>query len=105
MPFCHLWARVHTDQNAYIQSFNRRFRDECLNAHWFLTMAHVRRVIESWQIEYNTELPHSSLGGLTPEEFATEANPGFLPPFGRETSLRVKTLAKTERWPKLNREL
>jgi len=41
-------------ENAYIESFNGRFRDECLNEHWFLTMAHARRVIEHWRIEYNT---------------------------------------------------
>jgi putative transposase len=75
-------------ENAYIESFNGRFRDECLNEHWFLTMAHARRVIEHWRIEYNTERPHSSLGDLTPEEFAATANPKLLPPFGRETPLR-----------------
>ena len=57
-------------QNAYIESFNGRFRDECLNEHWFLTMAHARRAIEAWRVEYNTERPHSSLGNLTPEEYA-----------------------------------
>jgi putative transposase len=57
-------------ENAYIESFNGRFRDECLNEHWFLTMAHARRAIENWRIEYNTERPHSSLGDLTPEEYA-----------------------------------
>ncbi len=59
-------------------------------------MAHARRVIESWRIEYNTERPHSSLGDLTPEEFAAAANPELLPPFGRETALRMKTLTKVE---------
>ncbi len=83
-------------ENAYIESFNGRFRDECLNEHWFLTMAHARRVIESWRIEYNTERPHSSLGNLTPEEFAATANPELLPPFGRETALPVKTLTTIE---------
>lgn len=57
-------------ENAYIESFNGRFRDECLNEHWFLTMDHARHVIESWRKEYNTERPHSSLGDLTPEQFA-----------------------------------
>jgi putative transposase len=57
-------------ENAYIESFNGRFRDECLNEHWFLTMAHAREVIETWRIEYNTERPHSSLGDVPPEEFA-----------------------------------
>jgi putative transposase len=74
-------------ENAYIESFNGRFRDECLNEHWFLTMAHARGVIEKWRIEYNTERPHSSLGDLTPEQFA-RTHPELLPPFGRETALR-----------------
>lgn len=58
------------NENAYIESFNGKFRDECLNEHWFLDMAQARRIIEAWRIEYNTERPHSSLGNLTPEEFA-----------------------------------
>jgi len=59
------------NENAYIESFNGKFRDECLNEHWFLSMAHARSVIEAWRIEYNTERPHSSLGYRTPEEFAS----------------------------------
>ena len=55
--------------NCYIESFNGRFRDECLNEHWFITMAHARSTIEAWRIEYNTERTHSSLNDLTPEEF------------------------------------
>lgn len=57
-------------QNAYIESFNGKFRDECLNEHWFTDVTDAKRVIEAWRIEYNTFRPHSSLGGLTPEEFA-----------------------------------
>jgi putative transposase len=59
------------NENAYIESFNGKFRDECLNEHWFLSLAHARRVIEAWRIEYNTERPHSSLGNQTPAEFAS----------------------------------
>jgi putative transposase len=58
------------NENAYIESFNGKFRDECLNEHWFITMAQARRTIEAWRVEYNTERPHSSLGDLTPAEFA-----------------------------------
>ena len=54
------------NENAYIDSFNGTFRDECLNEHWFITMEQARRLIDKWRIEYNTERPHSSLGGLTP---------------------------------------
>ena len=57
-------------ENAYIESFNGRFRDECLNEHWFLTMAHAQSTIEGWRVEYNTVRPHSSLGNLAPEQFA-----------------------------------
>jgi putative transposase len=60
------------NENAYIESFNGKFRDECLNEHWFVTMAQARRIIEAWRIEYNTERTHSSLGDLTPQEFAEE---------------------------------
>jgi putative transposase len=56
-------------ENAYVESFNGRFRDECLNEHWFLSMQHARSTIEAWRIEYNTERPHSSLNNLTPEAF------------------------------------
>jgi putative transposase len=55
-------------ENAYIESFNGRFRDECLNENWFLTLEHARGIIEKWRIDYNNERPHSSLGYLTPEE-------------------------------------
>jgi putative transposase len=58
------------NENAYIESFNGKFRDECLNEHWFISMAHARGVIEAWRIEYNTDRTHSSLDDLTPEEFA-----------------------------------
>ena len=58
------------NENAYIESFNGKFRDECLNEHWFISLVHARSVIEAWRIAYNTERPHSSLGNLTPEEFA-----------------------------------
>jgi len=57
-------------QNAFIESFNGRFRDECLNQHWFISLAHARRVVETWRLDYNRARPHSSLGYLTPDEFA-----------------------------------
>ena len=57
-------------QNAYVESFNGRFRDECLNEHWFLSMRHAREVIATWRQEYNEERPHSSLDDQTPKEFA-----------------------------------
>ncbi len=60
------------NENAYIESFNGKFRDECLNEHWFISLTHARSIIEAWRIEYNTERPHSSLGNRTPQEFAAD---------------------------------
>ena len=56
--------------NAFIESFNGSFRDECLNLHWFLSLQDAKEKIESWRDEYNTFRPHSSLDDLTPREFA-----------------------------------
>jgi putative transposase len=64
-------------ENAYIESFNGRFRDECLNENWFLTLEHARGIIEKWRIDYNNERPHSSLGYLTPEEFIRQETEKF----------------------------
>ncbi|NOX40010.1 MAG: transposase [Alphaproteobacteria bacterium] len=57
-------------QNAYIESFNGRFREECLNLNWFTTLAEAERIIENWRLDYNQNRPHSSLNYQTPEEFA-----------------------------------
>ena len=59
-------------QNAYIESFNGKFRDECLNAHYFSDLADAREKIEKRRLLYNCERPHQSLGCLTPVEFVTE---------------------------------
>jgi putative transposase len=56
-------------QNAYIESFNGRLRDECLNLHWFRSVADARQIVEAWRLDYNRARPHSALGGLTPEEY------------------------------------
>jgi putative transposase len=58
------------NQNAYVESFNGRFRDECLNEHWFTSIEHARVVIEKWRREYNDERPKKSLGGITPSQYA-----------------------------------
>src|SRR5258708_11208993 len=52
------------------QSFNGKFRDECLNEHWFTSLTEARMLIEAWRTEYNIERPHSSIGDATPAEFA-----------------------------------
>jgi transposase InsO family protein len=58
------------NQNAYIESFNGRFRDECLNEHGFTCLQHVRLIDESWRKEYNDERPKQSLCGMTPAAYA-----------------------------------
>lgn len=60
------------NENAFIESFNGKFRDECLNENWFVSLEDARRTIEEWRIDYNENRPHSSLGGLTPKEFANQ---------------------------------
>jgi putative transposase len=57
-------------QNGFIESFNGRFRDECLNEHWFSDIAYARKTINDWRQDYNERRPHSSLDYLTPAEFA-----------------------------------
>jgi putative transposase len=60
-------------QNAFIESFNGRFRDECLNQHWFTSLGEARRIVEAWRLDYNRARPHSALGYLTPDQFARNA--------------------------------
>lgn len=59
-------------QNGFIESFNGRLRDECLNQHWFETLEQAKQIIELWRIEYNTDRPNKALRNRTPEEFAKE---------------------------------
>lgn len=73
--FSYLFSKLHfirpgrPVENAYIESFNGRFRDECLNQNWFASVEQARRIIEEWRIDYNQVRPHGSLGDLTPSEF------------------------------------
>ena len=60
------------NQNAYIESFNGRLRDECLNEHWFVSLGHAKTIIEAWRQEYNNERPKKALGGLTPTAYAKQ---------------------------------
>lgn len=69
-------------ENAYAESFNGKFRDECLNEHWFTSLNHARELVGQWQQEYNHERPHSSLGDLPPSVFAAK----WLADQGRFTS-------------------
>ncbi len=59
-------------QNAFVESFNGRLRDECLNEHVFRSLSQARGIVEAWRIDYNTVRPHSSLGGLAPSVFANQ---------------------------------
>lgn len=59
-------------QNGSIESFNGKLRDECLNEHWFMSLEEAKEIIEKWRKHYNGQRPHSSLGGLTPNELASQ---------------------------------
>ena len=67
-------------QNAFIESFNSKLRDECLNEHVFLNLAEARETIEAWRYDYNHMRPHGSLGALTPTEFAVLKEQEMQPP-------------------------
>jgi putative transposase len=58
--------------NAFIESFNGTFRDECLNVHWFEILTEAKQLIETWRQEYNGSRPHRALGERTPSEFASQ---------------------------------
>jgi putative transposase len=61
--------------NAYIEAFNSRIRQECLNAAWFRSMADARQRINDWRVDYNHHRTHSALGNLTPNAFAEQLYP------------------------------
>lgn len=69
----HLIRPGKPTDNGYIESFNGKFRDECLNQYWFVNMQEARERIEAWRQDYNQARPHSSLGYQTPAEFAARA--------------------------------
>ena len=66
-------------QNCFIESYKGKFREECLNENWFTSLEDAKRIIEAWRQDYNQVRPHSSLGDLTPEEFALRANAAWRP--------------------------
>jgi putative transposase len=66
----HYIAPGKPTQNAFIESFNGKFRDECLNESSFASLQEARDIIESWRTDYNEQRPHRSLGQLTPNAFA-----------------------------------
>ncbi len=76
-------------ENCLVESFNGRFRDECLNLHWFVSVRDARHQIEAWRRDYNHVRPHSSLGDLAPSEFAGQAGLRLTP---SASTLPVQTL-------------
>ena len=69
----HYIAPGKPTQNAFVESFNGRFRDECLNDTLYSTLSEARSTISSWREDYNQHRPHSALGNITPAEFATKS--------------------------------
>lgn len=74
----HYIAPGKPQQNGFVESFNGRLRNECLNEHLFPSLAAARRIIEAWRTDYNTVRPHSSLGGLAPAEFTNRPSQGHM---------------------------
>jgi putative transposase len=68
----HYIAPGKPQQNAFIESFNGKLRDECLNETVFRTLGHARYILSHWQEDYNHHRPHSALGQLPPVEFAAK---------------------------------
>jgi putative transposase len=65
---------VRPPDNVLVEAFNSRFRQECLNQHWFLSLDDAQQKIEAWREEHNTQRPHSALDHRSPAEFAEDAN-------------------------------
>ena len=82
-------------ENAYIESFNGRFRDECLNENWFTDLADAREKIAGWRQDYNQARPHSALDYRTPEEFARAQAKGY----GKDAGQQLARLENASRFP------
>lgn len=72
--------RVETNSNAFIEAFNGRFRAECLNQHWFLTLADAREKMEGWRRYYNEERPHGPIGNKVPISLVNSGGATSPPP-------------------------
>lgn len=79
--------------NAVIEAFNARFRQECLNEHWFLSVADAQELVDAWREDYNRVRPHSAPANLTPEQFVKQALAAH--PHGGEHSTHGTTLTTT----------
>ncbi len=75
----HYIAPGKPTQNAFVESFNGRLRDECLNETLFTSLAHARAVLAAWRLDYNTVRPHSQFGGRSPAQIAGQRGPGHAP--------------------------
>ena len=64
-------------QNAHIESFNGRLRDECLNLGWYRSIAELQRSLDDWRSDYNNRRPHSALGGLPPNLYVEQNRPTY----------------------------
>jgi putative transposase len=82
----HYIAPGKPQQNGFVESFNGRFRDECLNEEVFSSLAEARFVIERWRQDYNQIRPHSAHGGLTPDAAARAHAAGRLRDFGNSAA-------------------
>lgn len=69
----HFAAPGDKNENAFIESFNARLRDSCLNMHWFTSLSEAEKEISKWRMDYNFERPHGSLGGLSPVAFVKQS--------------------------------
>src|SRR5947199_10109719 len=77
-PQRHIAVQSTPWANGHVESFNGKFRDECLNTHWFTTMRQARNIIENWRADYNESRPrHSVLAYATPREFAIQSSASF----------------------------
>ena len=65
---------LEDSQNAFVESFNGKFRDECLNEHWFTTLPAAGAIVEAWRLDYNSVRPHSALRYLTPQQYVQETH-------------------------------
>jgi putative transposase len=77
-------------ENAFIESFNGKCRDECLNERLFMTIEQARTATETWRLDYNQVRPHSALGNLTPEDYANRHRVGTSKP----RNLRLSVVEK-----------
>ena len=86
--------------NAHVEPFKGTLRQECLNAHWFMTRSEAKEIIEAWRREYNESRPHRALGEQTPNEFACQvpASRDLTGPEGAENSLCCLHCLTVEVW-------